>query len=172
MQNQRAGGYVIETEAYMGESDLACHARAGRTQRTEVMYGPPGRAYVYFIYGMHWMLNAVVEAEGSPCAVLIRAILPVEGIQLIAARRSSARQPDWTNGPARLCQALDIDGSLNGIDLSNPHSSLVLEPGVTIPEAYVLRGPRVGIQRVPEPWRSQPWRFRVSPHAIQSLFNG
>lgn len=169
MKNQRAGGYVIETEAYMGEDDLACHARAGRTQRTEVMYGPAGRAYIYFIYGMHWMLNAVAEAEGSPCAVLIRAILPVEGIAWIAARRSPARQPDWTSGPARLCKALDIDGRLNGINLSDPHSSLVIEPGITLLEGDVLRGPRVGIERVPEPWRSQPWRFRASPNAIQSL---
>lgn len=172
LQNQRVGGYVIETEAYMGETDLACHARAGRTQRTEVMYGPAGHAYVYFIYGMHWMLNVVAEPEGLPCAVLIRAILPVEGIHLIAARRSPAPQPEWTSGPARLCKALDIDGKINGMNLSVPHSSLVFEPGITLPDADVICGPRVGIERVPEPWRSQPWRFRASPQALQSLSDG
>jgi DNA-3-methyladenine glycosylase len=171
LENQRVGGYIIETEAYQGESDLACHARAGRTPRTEVMYGPPGRAYVYYIYGMHWMFNAVAEAAGSPCAVLIRAILPLEGVTSIAARRSPARQPDWTSGPARLCQALAIDGRLNGTNLTDPGESLVIEPGVPISEEHILRGPRVGIERVPEPWRSQPWRFSVSPREIQTLLN-
>ena len=169
LENQRAGGYIIETEAYQGESDLACHARAGRTPRTEVMYGPAGNAYVYFIYGMHWMLNAVAEAEGVPCAVLIRAILPVEGIALIASRRSPARRSDWTSGPARVCQALEIDGRLNGASLCDPRGSLVIEPGAAIPDEHILCGPRVGIDRVPEPWRSQPWRFRASPQAVQSL---
>ena len=169
--NERAGGFIIETEAYQGESDLACHARAGRTARIEVMYGPAGRAYVYFIYGMHWMLNVVAEEEGSPCAVLIRAILPVEGIPLIKSRRSAAPRKDWTNGPARLCQALEIDGRLNGANLTDPNGSLFIEPGIAIPEEQILRGPRVGIDNVPEPWRSQPWRFRAGPPAVQNLLS-
>lgn len=161
LDGQRVGGTIIETEAYAGESDLACHARAGRTPRTEVMYGTPGKAYVYFIYGIHWMLNAVAEPAGSPAAVLIRAILPVEGLAEIARRRPLARQRDWTNGPARLCTALDIDGSCSGVDMTSDQSGLWIEPGLPVPDAAVISGPRVGIQNVPEPWRSKPWRWRV-----------
>lgn len=157
-----AAGYIIETEAYAGESDLACHARAGRTPRTEVMYGPPGRAYIYFIYGMHWMLNVVAEPEGEPGAILIRAILPSEGLGFIAARRQKVRPRDWTNGPARLCQALAIDGKLNGVDLTDPAGELVIEPGQPVSESSLITGPRVGIDNVPEPWLSQPWRFLVN----------
>ncbi len=161
IEGRRVAGYIIETEAYAGESDLACHARAGRTPRTEVMYGTPGRAYIYFIYGMHWMLNVVAEAEGSPAAVLIRAMLPSEGLDLIAARRGKVRPRDWSNGPARLCQALDIDERLNGADLTDPRGSLIIEAGERVPTESVLQGPRVGIESVPEPWRSKPWRFLV-----------
>lgn len=159
--SQCAGGYITEVEAYSGEDDLACHARAGRTPRTEVMYGPPGHAYVYFIYGMHWMFNVVAEAEGSPSAILVRAILPNEGLEVIAQRRGRARPRDWTNGPARLCQALEIDNRLNGADLTDPRNSLVIAPGLLVPEESVLRGPRVGIDSVPEPWLSKPWRLRI-----------
>lgn len=159
-------GWIVETEAYQGESDLACHARAGYTARTAVMYGPPGRAYVYFIYGMHWMLNAVAGAAGVPEAVLIRAIYPALGLEEMARRRGfdSARRPPpaaWTNGPARLCQALGIDGSQNNADLTDPLGELVIEAGLRVPAALVQTGPRVGIERVPEPWRSKPWRFRL-----------
>lgn len=159
--NQRVAGYIIETEAYAGESDLACHARAGRTARTEVMYGPPGRAYVYFIYGIHWMLNCVTEPPGSPSAVLLRALLPSEGVEVIAAHRAPRRPAEWTNGPARICQALEIDQTCNGVDLTDPASKLVIESGADVADAAVQRGPRVGIERVPEPWRSQPWRLWV-----------
>jgi DNA-3-methyladenine glycosylase len=163
----RIGGIIIETEADVGESDLACHARAGRTARTEVMYGPPGRVYMYFIYGMHWMLNCVTGAEGAPSAVLIRAILPMDGLEQIAANRTGggktpSKPKDWTNGPARLCQALQIDGQFNGADLTNPANRLIIEPGPPVEEAAVLVGPRVGIDSVPEPWRSMPWRFRIN----------
>lgn len=162
---QRVAGYIVETEAYNGESDLACHARAGRTARTDVMYGPPGRAYVYFIYGMHWMLNCVAEPVDSPCAVLIRAILPSEGVDVITARRAPMRPADWTNGPARVCQALAVDQACNGADLTNPASALFIEPAAAVAETVVRHGPRVGISRVPEPWRSQPWRFWIDqPH--------
>jgi DNA-3-methyladenine glycosylase len=160
---RRVSGYVIETEAYEGESDLACHARFGRTQRTEVMYGRAGRAYIYFIYGMHWMLNVVAEPEERPAAVLIRAILADEGQDIIAAQRAGVRPRDWTNGPARLCRALDIDGHLNGIDLTDPQGKLWLEAGLAVPAESVVSGPRVGIENVPEPWRSIPWRFLVQP---------
>lgn len=165
MEGQRVGGVITETEAYVGESDLACHARAGRTPRTEVMYGPPGRAYVYFIYGMHWMFNVVAEQAGSPSAVLVRAIVPDEGLDAIAAQRGGARPRDWTNGPARVCQALGIDGQSNGADLTSAAGCLVIEPGQPPAELKIIAGPRVGIQNVPEPWRSMPWRFRVDGKA-------
>ena len=87
---QRLAGIITEAEAYIGETDLGCHAHAGRTPRTAVMYGPPGHAYVYFTYGMHWMLNFVTEIEGFPAAVLIRAIQPVEGLEIIAAPAQGA----------------------------------------------------------------------------------
>jgi DNA-3-methyladenine glycosylase len=129
------------------------------------MYGIPGRAYIYFIYGMHWMLNVVAEPEGTPAAVLIRAILPSEGLAFAeptvptATRRDLRFQP--TNGPGRLCKALNIDGRLNGVDLTDGKGSLFVEPGQPLAEGNVIQGPRVGIDGVPEPWRSKPWRFRI-----------
>ncbi len=154
-------GTILETEAYRGEEDLACHARAGRTARTTVMYGPPGRAYVYFTYGMHWCLNCVTMAEGTPAAVLIRAIYPTSGLEEIAARRPNRPSADWCSGPGKLTQALAIDGSQNGVDLCDPAGGLWLEAGAPLPESAVQCGPRVGINRVIEPWRSMPWRFVV-----------
>ncbi len=161
LNEKRLSGLIYETEAYEGESDLACHARAGRTPRTETMYGPPGKAYIYFIYGMHWMLNAVTGPVGFPAAVLIRAMLVDEGLEEIARRREGSPQRDWASGPAKLCKALGIDGKLNGIDMADPSGELWIAQGQFVPERAVITGPRVGIDRVPEPWRSKPWRFRI-----------
>lgn len=157
----RISGEIIETEAYDGEQDLACHARAGRTPRTQVMYGPPGRAYVYFTYGMHWLLNCVCAGEGYPAAVLLRAIRPLEGLEQVAARRSGVPKAHWCDGPGKVCQALAVDGALNGADLCSSAAGLWIEAGQPPSDAAVRCGPRVGIQSVPEPWRSIPWRFRV-----------
>jgi DNA-3-methyladenine glycosylase len=173
-EGDRIAGIITETEAYVGESDLACHARAGETARTKIMYGPPGRVYMYFIYGMHWMLNCVTDAAGSPAAVLIRAIIPYEGLEQIAAnRRGTGENPvkpkDWANGPARLCQALRLNGQFNGADLTDPASQLLIEPGQPVEDANVLVGPRVGIDSVPEPWRSMPWRFRIDSQRQQKF---
>ncbi len=151
----RLAGLITETEAYIGEDDLGCHARSGKTKRNAVMYGPPGHAYVYFTYGMHWCLNVVTEAIGLPAAVLIRAIFPVEGMEIIARRRGGRD----TNGPAKLTQALGIDGALNGVDLCTPASGLWIEPGRTAPASSVETTPRVGLNSTPEPWKSIPWRF-------------
>jgi DNA-3-methyladenine glycosylase len=158
---QRLAGIILETEAYRGEEDQGCHCRAGLTRRTQVMYGPPGHAYVYFTYGMHWMLNFVVEKHGYPAAVLIRAIQVVEGTEVIAGRRKGQPPAKWTDGPAKICQALHIDGSLNGADLCAPQAALFVEWGEPIPDKGVTIGPRVGLNNVPEPWKSIPWRFRV-----------
>jgi len=158
LDGQRLAGLITETEAYIGEEDLGCHAKSGKTKRNAVMYGPPGRAYVYFTYGMHWCLNAVTEQEGFPAAVLIRAIQPVEGVEVIAARR----QGRDTLGPAKLTQALGISGAQNGLDLCDPASGLWIEAGEPLLEQNVLHGPRVGLGNVPEPWKSMPWRFRVA----------
>ena len=157
LDGHRLSGLITESEAYIGEEDLGCHARAGRTQRTQVMYGPAGHAYVYFTYGMHWCLNVVTEAEGFPAAVLIRAMQPKEGIKTISARRNGRA----TDGPAKLTQALGIDGRLNGVDLCSQVSGLWIEAGVSISNQSVIACPRVGLSGVPEPWKSIPWRFRV-----------
>jgi DNA-3-methyladenine glycosylase len=153
----RLSGIITETEAYIGEDDLGCHARAGRTPRTTVMYGRAGIAYVYFTYGMHWLLNAVTEADGTPAAVLIRAMEPAQGGHVILARRKGRD----LNGPAKVTQALGVDGSLNQADLTTPASGLWIEAGEPVPKSRVTIGARVGLYSVPEPWKSIPWRFRV-----------
>ncbi len=159
---QRMTGLILETEAYQGEEDLGCHASAGRTPRTTVMYGPPGHAYVYFTYGMHWMLNVVTDREDTPAAVLIRAILPEEGQGLMTYNRPyNAGKKGWTDGPAKLTQALAITGELNGIDLCSRDAGLWIETGIPIADNIVQRSGRIGLNSVPEPWRSIPWRFVV-----------
>ncbi len=155
----RLAGPIVEAEAYRGEEDLACHAHVGLTKRTAVMYGPPGRAYVYFTYGMHWCLNCVTGPEGFAAAVLLRAILPEEGLEQIALRRAGRPQKDWTNGPGKLTQALAIDGSFNAANLCDPKSLLVIEEGPPVADDEVRIGPRIGLNTVPEPWKSMPWRF-------------
>ncbi|MGB7538629.1 MAG: DNA-3-methyladenine glycosylase, partial [Anaerolineales bacterium] len=125
-RGRRLSGIIIETEAYVGRRDLGCHAsRGGRTRRNLAMFGPPGHAYVYFTYGMHWMLNLVTEAEDFPAAVLVRAIIPAEG-RGVMQRRRGGREP-IAGGPAMLCQALLIDGRYNGHDLCEKKSQLFLE---------------------------------------------
>jgi DNA-3-methyladenine glycosylase len=155
---ERLAGLISETEAYIGEADLACHARFGRTPRSQVMYGPPGHAYVYFTYGMHWMLNFVTEAEGFPAAVLIRGMLPCGGVEVMRRRRG----PDaaLADGPAKLTQALGIDKRLNGCDVCARDAMLFVEKAPRVPDALILRGPRVGLNHTPEPWRSKAWNFR------------
>jgi DNA-3-methyladenine glycosylase len=153
----RLVGIICETEAYIGEEDEGCHAHAGRTRRNASMYGPPGHAYVYFTYGMHWMLNAVTEEKDFPAAVLIRAILPVEGLEVMLSRR----QGRDTFGPAKLTQAMGIDRRLDGTGLFNKGAGLWIEEGNGYEDAAILLGSRVGLNGVPEPWKSKPWRFRV-----------
>lgn len=158
---ERISGIIAETEAYRGEEDLACHARHGKTPRTEVMYGEAGRAYIYFTYGMHWLLNVVTGETGFPAAVLLRIIQPVEGTALIAANRSGRPESEWCNGPAKMCQALAITGTMNGIDLTGKDAGLWIEEAQAVPDARVSTAKRIGIESVPEPWKSIPWRFNA-----------
>jgi DNA-3-methyladenine glycosylase len=161
--SQRTAGRIVETEAYRGEEDLACHAHIGRTPRTEGLYAPPGMGYVYLCYGVHWLINVCAKPADHPnipAAVLIRAVEPLEGLDLIAERREGRRQRDWTNGPGKLTVAMGIDGTLNAHDLTSPESSVYFEPGDPVKDEVVATGPRIGINP-PEPWKSIPWRFWV-----------
>jgi DNA-3-methyladenine glycosylase len=155
-------GLITETEAYIGEDDLACHAKAGRTKRTDPMYGEAGHAYIYFTYGNHWMLNAVTEKEGFPAAILIRAIQPIEGIETMMKRR----QGRDTFGPGKLTQAMGITKRQNYLDLTDPSSPLRIEIGIKIPDKIVTIGARVGLNKTPELWFSKPWRFLVNKWTI------
>ena len=174
LDGARLAGIITEAEAYQGEEDQACHARVGKTPRTEPMFGEPGHAYVYFTYGMHWLLNAVSDAPGAPAAVLIRAIFPVEGLERMASLRPALfGQPGWLNGPAKLTQALAIDGKLNRIDLCSEVGGLYIERGLNVPAEALQTTPRVGINSVPEPWLSIPWRWQLDPdYARQTLGAG
>lgn len=154
---QRLAGRIVEVEAYIGEQDLASHAARGRTGRNRVMYGAPGRAYVYFIYGMYHCLNVVTEAEGFPAAILIRAIAPDEGLAAMAARRGGQPRINLTSGPGKLCQALAIDRALDGHDLTAGHG-LWIEAGEAVGDEAVAATPRVNVGG-DELARRVPWRL-------------
>jgi DNA-3-methyladenine glycosylase len=159
LAGERLSGRIVEVEAYIGETDRASHAACGRTARNAVMYGPPGHAYVYFIYGMHHCLNVVTESEGFPAAVLIRALEPVEGLTTMRRLRRGRPDHELTNGPARLCQALAIDRNFNGLDLC-AGGPLFIEPDLPVDDEEVETGPRVGV-RGDEVALTLPWRFFV-----------
>ena len=157
-------GMIIETEAYLGFVDSASHAFRGRTPRTPrnaVLFGPPGRAYVYFVYGMHTMLNVVTGGEGTPCAVLVRGLLPLQGLDVMEARRGK-KGKRLTDGPAKLCQALAIDRDLNGWDLTRGER-LWLEEYRRFPGGSIFRGPRIGIDYARPEDQSAPRRFWIEP---------
>jgi DNA-3-methyladenine glycosylase len=156
-----AAGRIVETEAYLGEHDPACHAAVGRTARTEMLYGDPGSAYVYFIYGIHWCVNAVTRAAGLPSAVLVRALEPLDGVELMRKRRRGIRSDvDLTNGPGKLCSALAITGERNGQSLVS--SSLRILRGAGVSANDVILTPRIGITKAadwPLRWYVQSSRF-------------
>lgn len=156
-------GRIVEVEAYRGADDPASHAVRGPTPRTEIMFGPPGHLYVYFSYGMHWCANVVAHEPGVAGAVLLRALAPERGVPAMRAARPRARRPvDIANGPAKLCQALGIDGGHDGVDLCRGGTGLtVVDDGVAPPPHPVI-GPRVGISVATD----RPWRFSVpdDPH--------
>jgi DNA-3-methyladenine glycosylase len=151
---------IVETEGYVGEEDKACHARAGRTARTDPLYGHPGLAYVYLTYGMHYMLNAVTEHEGFPAAVLIRAAEPLEGTDAMMRARGIENVRLLAAGPARLTEAFGLDLSHNRADLRGP--DLWIEPGAPVPDEEVATSARVGCHTARPPWDAMPWRFYVA----------
>jgi DNA-3-methyladenine glycosylase len=160
---ERLSGVIVEAEAYRHD-DTACHAYRGKTKRNAVMFGGPGIAYVYFVYGMHHMFNVVAEPEGFAAAVLVRAVAPREGVETMQALRGhtqgGAALPALSAGPARLTQALAIDRGLNGADVVQG-GDVWIEEGAAVADADVQCGPRIGIGYAAESDLLAPWRFWV-----------
>ncbi|HBB94947.1 MAG TPA: DNA-3-methyladenine glycosylase [Blastocatellia bacterium] len=162
----RVSGLIVETEAYRGPEDRASHAWNGRrTNRTETMYGIGGAAYVYFVYGMYNQFNVVTNVEGVPHAILVRALEPVEGIDLMRRRRRGRSEYELTSGPGRLCLAMGIDRGLDKADLLGRR--VWIEEGVSISPRQIARGPRVGIDYA-EKWVTKPWRFWIKDNPFVS----
>lgn len=156
-------GRIVEVEAYRGTDDPASHAFRGPTPRTAAMFGPPGHLYVYFSYGMHWCANVVTSEDGVAGAVLLRALAPLRGVEAMAAARPGARRAvDVANGPAKLTQALGIDGTFDGLDLVAAERAVTVVDDGTPPPEVPLAGPRVGISVAVD----RPWRYSVAgdPH--------
>ena len=193
----RRVGRIVEVEAYLGEADLASHARFGRTARNAVMYGPPGRAYVYLVYGMHDCLNLVTEPVGRAAALLVRAVEPLEGAELMRAARAdrmaarhrtprpaaargtgpaaaptrTAVPPDvrLAAGPGLVCAAFGLDRSLTGRDVFDPAGPVRIEPPPPgEPMPLVAVGPRIGIGYAGPPWTEEPWRFAIAANPAVS----
>ncbi|MDD5748457.1 MAG: DNA-3-methyladenine glycosylase [Actinomycetota bacterium] len=150
-----SSGIIIETEAYLGECDKASHARFGNKGRGRIMFGPPGFAYVYLIYGMHSMFNVVTEPSGIAGAVLIRALEPLEGIDIMMSRRAKENEKLLTSGPARLACALGITLEHNGCDLT--HGPLGIWGYKSFSNREISNTPRIGVSG----WKDKPWRFFV-----------
>jgi DNA-3-methyladenine glycosylase len=160
-EGQRLAGRIVEVEAYIGMEDEASHARFGKTERNAAMFGPPGHAYVYLIYGIHHCLNLVTGEGGFPAALLVRAVEPVEGIEVQQRLRGPERPfRDLTRGPGRLCEALAIDKDLDGADLCAPDTELWIEEDEAVPEERIAQSPRIGVRGDAEA-RTIPWRFYV-----------
>jgi DNA-3-methyladenine glycosylase len=178
LEHETAEGLVAvrltEVEAYEGADDPASHSYRGRTARNAVMFGPPGHAYVYFTYGMHWCVNVVCLAPGTASAVLIRAGQVIAGLPLAEARRTAGRSRpsvvparELARGPARLCQALGIDRAQNGLDAVDPSSPLRIRAGAAGGgPAEISRGPRVGISVAAD----RPWRFWLTGDPSVSVY--
>jgi len=163
LDGDRMSGMVTETEAYLGTSDSASHAFRGRTPRNAVMFGPAGVAYIYFVYGMHHLLNVVTGKTGEPSAVLIRALDPLEGVERMEFLRGR-RGRHLADGPAKLCRALGVDTSLNGWDLTRGRA-LWFETCRTVAPAAINSGPRVGIAYARQEDQRAPLRFWVKAPA-------
>jgi DNA-3-methyladenine glycosylase len=165
-RGKRVSGRIVEAEAYRGPQDRAAHSYGGRrTRRTEPMYGVGGTAYVFFVYGMYYQFNVVTNVADTPHAVLIRAVEPVEGTELMRKRRHSQPDHNLTNGPGKLCIALDIDRRLDGDDLLG--SKVWLEEDAKVPRSRIMSGPRIGIDYAAE-WKDKPWRFWIKDNSYVS----
>jgi DNA-3-methyladenine glycosylase len=165
-KGRRVAGIIVETEAYRGPEDRASHAYGGRrTNRTETMYGTGGTAYVYFVYGMYNQFNVVTSVENIPHAVLVRAVEPIEGLDIIRRRRPGRSEYEWTSGPGRLCVALGIDRTLDKTDLLGDR--VWIEEAPSISPRQIARGPRIGIDYA-ERWVTKPWRFWIKDNPFVS----
>lgn len=153
---------IVETEAY-SQTDIASHSYKGETPRTKVMFGPAGYLYVYFTYGMHYCCNIVVGKKGEGAAVLIRAVEPLAGENLMSQNRNDKTGPEISNGPAKLCQALMIDNDLNGHNLK--HSPLILSPQASVSKPQIIQTTRIGISR----GKDVPWRFYIKDNPYVSV---
>ncbi len=163
---RRVSGMIVETEAYLGEVDRAAHSYAGRrTPRNEVTYGKGGHAYVFFIYGMYYQLNVVTGPADHPHVVLIRAVEPVEGIEIMRERRGAMKDRNLTSGPGKLCIALNINRDLNGEDLRG--KQIWLEDHRSFTSDQIAVGKRIGIDYAGED-AEKPWRFWVKDNAYIS----
>ena len=163
---KRVSGKIVEVEAYRGPQDRAAHSYGGRrTKRTEPMYGVGGTAYVFFVYGMYNQFNVVTNDLDHPHAVLIRALEPVEGIELMRKRRPGQPDHNLTNGPGKLCIAMGIDRNLDAADLLG--SKVWLEEGERISRSRIMAGPRIGIDYAEE-WKDKPWRFWIKDNPFVS----
>ena len=165
-KGERVSGMIVETEAYRGPLDRAAHSFGGRrTRRTEPMYAIGGTAYVFFVYGMYYQFNVVTNAAETPHAVLIRAVEPVEGIELMRERRHGQPDSNLTKGPGKLCIAMGIDRSLDGADLLG--EQVWLEKGQPVRRSQIMSGPRIGIDYAEE-WIDKPWRFWIKDNSYVS----
>ena len=163
---KRVAGKIVEVEAYRGPQDRAAHSYGGRrTKRTETMYGIGSTAYVFFVYGMYYQFNVVTGPAETPHAVLIRALEPVEGIELMRKRRHGQPDHNLTNGPGKLCIALGIDRRLDAANLLG--NSVWLEEGEKVSRSLIASGPRIGIDYAGE-WKDKPWRFWVKHNPFVS----
>jgi DNA-3-methyladenine glycosylase len=165
-KGRRVSGMIVEVEAYRGPEDRASHAYGGRrTRRTETMYGRGGVAYVYFVYGMYHQFNVVSGVADVPHAILVRALQPVEGIELMRERRQQHPDHNLTNGPGKLCIALGIDRALDNADLLGDR--VWLEDYETVSPRRIAKGPRIGIDYAEE-WIDNPWRFWINENSSVS----
>jgi DNA-3-methyladenine glycosylase len=170
----RRAGRIVEVEAYIGVDDRASHARFGRTSRNAVMFGPPGIAYVYRVYGMYDCLNVVTEPDGRPAAVLIRAVEPIDGAEAMRAARVAHGRAGagihrlpvhrLASGPGLVAAAFGLDRGDTGVDLCDPSSPVRLLLPASDDALVIVSTPRIGIDYAPEPWRTLPWRLTLAGH--------
>jgi DNA-3-methyladenine glycosylase len=166
LTGERVSGMIVETEAYLGVEDKAAHSYAGRrTKRTETMFAIGGTVYIFFIYGMYYQFNVVAGAVGTPHAVLIRAVAPVEGIEIMRERRGQMKDANLTSGPGKLCIAFGIDKTFNNADLLG--EKVWLEMGTKISAEEIAFGKRIGIDYAEE-YAEKPWRFWVKNNSYVS----